>query len=72
MGLIPVEVMPSDLDITSPCKSDKPQRKKIPPQVQSVRNRGLSYPERADGFSSVDALKIELRSGLFGTGSRRK
>jgi hypothetical protein len=78
MGLIPVEVMPIELDIASFYETQNRQRKNgrdgkdIPPHVHSVCSGGPPPMKRADKSTSVDALRIEPRNERFGTGKIRR
>jgi hypothetical protein len=78
MGLIPVEVIPIELDITTLYeiqdrrKEKSGSRKDIPPQVRSVCTRAFLRIERADKSTSVDALRIEPHNKRIGTGEIRR
>jgi hypothetical protein len=77
MGLIPVEMIPVELDIESLYETQDRRRKKsgngkdVPPHVHSVGSRYTrTVKKEADGSTSVGALRIERRSGRFVTGRR--
>jgi hypothetical protein len=77
MGLIPVEMIPVELDIEGLYDTQDRRRKKsgdgkdVAPHVHSVGSKYTRTVKRdADGSASVGALRIERRSGLFVTGRR--
>lgn len=73
MGLIPVEVVPIELDIAGVYETQDRQRKNnrnkkdVPPDVISVCSRGPPCLKRPDKSISVDLPRIEPRNERFGT-----
>jgi hypothetical protein len=78
MGLIPVQVMPIELDIASFYETQDRQRKNsrdgkdIPLHVHSVYSVRPASTERADKSTSVDAIRIEPRNERIGIGEIKK
>jgi hypothetical protein len=77
IGLIPVEVMPIELDITNFDETQDRQGKMsrdgkdIPPNL-IVCSRGLLRLKNTNKSTSVDALRIEPRNERIETGERRR
>jgi hypothetical protein len=78
MGLMPVEVRPLELHVENLCKAPECGRKKsrngkdTPPHVLAVCRRDLAGLKTADRSTSVDAIRIESPSEIFGTGKRER
>jgi hypothetical protein len=77
MGLIPVEVMPIELDIASFSTQDQQRKhsrdgKDIPLHVHSVYRVRTASTKRANKSNSVDALRIEPRNERIGIGEIKR
>jgi hypothetical protein len=78
MGLLPVEEIPIEIDVTRFYETQDLQTKKsrdrkdITLHMRLVCSGGPTRPRRADKSTSVDLLRIEPRSERIGTGEIRR
>ena len=78
MGLIPVEVVPIELDIANFYETQEQQRSSsrdrndIPQHAQLVYRVRTASTKRANKSKSVDALRIEPRNERIGIGEIKR